>query len=71
MFSDKEFEYIKTQILTRISTISREELQPDVVPVGFDFDGKKYFNVGGFNLSKTTKYRNILKNEKVALVIDI
>lgn len=42
----------------------------DVEPVGCDFDDKEYFYLGGFNLSKTKKYRNILKNEKVALVID-
>jgi pyridoxamine 5'-phosphate oxidase family protein len=36
------------------------------VPVGFDFDGD-YFYVGGMNLMKST---NVLKNNKVALVID-
>jgi pyridoxamine 5'-phosphate oxidase family protein len=44
-------------------------IQPDVVPVGFDFDGD-YFYVGGMNLMKSTKYKNVLKNNKVALVID-
>ena len=44
-------------------------IQPDVVPVGFDFDGN-YFYVGGMNFLKTTKYRNVLKNNKVAFVID-
>ena len=39
------------------------------MPVGFDFDGN-YFYVGGMNLLKSTKYRNVLKNNKVALVID-
>ena len=29
-------------------------VQPDVVPVGFDFDGE-YFFVGGMNLAKSTK----------------
>src|SRR3712207_1724120 len=72
MFSDKEIEYIKTQRLARISTTSREgALQLDIVPVGFDFDSnKKYFYVAGLNLSKTKKYRKVLKNEKVALLID-
>ena len=70
MFSDKEIEYIETQRLAKISTVTREGLQPDVVPVGFDFDGKECIFVGGFNLSKTKKYKNILGNEKVALVID-
>jgi pyridoxamine 5'-phosphate oxidase family protein len=77
IFSETEIEYVKSQHLTRIATASessKEEgeegsIQPDVVPVGFDFDGN-YFYVGGMNLLKSTKYKNVLKNNKVALVID-
>jgi pyridoxamine 5'-phosphate oxidase family protein len=68
-FSKKEVEYLKSQPLARISTVSAEDLQPDVSPVGFDFDGE-YFYVSGIHLSKTRKYKNVLKNNKVALVID-
>lgn len=76
IFSEIEIEYVKSQHLARIATAamasSKEEdgsIQPDVVPVGFDFDGD-YFYVGGMNLLKSTKYKNVLKNNKVALVID-
>jgi pyridoxamine 5'-phosphate oxidase family protein len=83
IFSQKEIEYIKSQRLARIATAatpsiasSEEEqqrqgtsIQPDVVPVGFDFDDD-YFYVGGMNLVKSTKYKNVLKNNKVAIVID-
>src|SRR5919197_3455181 len=82
IFSQKEIEYIKSQRLARIATAapsvasSKEEqqgedrsIQPDVVPVGFDFDGE-YFYVGGMNILKSTKYKNVLKNNKVAFVID-
>ena len=75
-FSEKEIEYIKSQHLVRIATASvssKEEengsIQPDVVPVGFDFDGE-YFYVGGMNIVKSKKYKNVLKNNKVAIVID-
>lgn len=73
MLSEKEIEYIKSQRFARIATaaadlLSEESMQPDVVPVGFDFDD--YFYVGGMNILKSTKYRNVLKNNKVALVID-
>jgi pyridoxamine 5'-phosphate oxidase family protein len=68
-FSDKEVEYLKSQRLARISTVSPEDLQPDVSPVGFDFDGE-YFYVSGMSLSNTRKYKNVLKNNKVALVVD-
>lgn len=68
MFSEKELAYLKSQRLARIATAS-EEGQPDVVPVGFDFDGE-YFYVGGFNNAKTIKYKNVLANPRVSLVID-
>src|SRR5215208_2680749 len=75
-FSEKEIEYLKSQRLVRIATASvasKEEengsIQPDVVPVGFDFDGE-YFYVGGMNIIKSKKYKNVLKNNKVAVVID-
>ena len=79
IFSQKEVEYIKSQRLARIATaapsiaFSRQgedrSIQPDVVPVGFDFDGD-YFYVGGMNILMSTKYKNVLKNNKVAIVID-
>ena len=80
IFSQKEMEYIKSQRLARIATAapsSKEEeeqgehttIQPDVVPVGFDFDGD-YLYVGGMNILKSTKYKNVLKNNKVAIFID-
>ncbi|TLY06595.1 MAG: PPOX class F420-dependent oxidoreductase [Thaumarchaeota archaeon] len=69
MFSDKEVKYLKSQPLARISTVSPDDLQPDVSPVGFDFDGE-YFYVGGINLISTRKYKNVLRNNKVSLVVD-
>ena len=75
LFSRKEIEYLKSQRLARIATAAattsdeRGSIQPDVVPVGFDFDGN-YFYVGGMNILKSTKYKNVVKNNKVALVID-
>ena len=65
MFSKKEVEYVKLQRIVRIATAalvaSKEKrgnvsIQPDVVPVGFDFDGE-YIYVGGLNLQKSTKYK--------------
>jgi pyridoxamine 5'-phosphate oxidase family protein len=70
IFSQKEIEYLKSQRLARIATASvlpsKDEgengsMQPDVVPVGFDFDGECLY-VGGMNILKSTKYKNILKN---------
>ena len=47
MFTEKEKEYIKSQRLARIATTSKDNLQPDVVPVGFDFDGAEFTHVDG------------------------
>lgn len=69
MFSEKESEYIKSQRLARIATVSPEEMQPDIVPVGFDFDGANFY-IAGRNLLNTTKYKNVMKNNKVSLAID-
>jgi pyridoxamine 5'-phosphate oxidase family protein len=74
IFTQKEIEYLKFQRLARIATAAdstqeQGSVQPDVVPVGFDFDGE-YLYVGGMNLLKSTKFRNVLKNDKVAIVVD-
>lgn len=63
MFSDRKNEYLKSQRLARIATASREEMQPDVAPVGFDFDGT-YFYVSGYDLKKTLKYKNVQGTRK-------
>ena len=69
MFSEAEINYIQSQRLARLATVSAE-LQPDVAPVGFGFDGRR-FTVRGFDISKTFKYQNVKKGHvKVALVID-
>ncbi len=68
LFSPKEVEYLKSQHLARIGTASKNGA-PDVAPVGLDFDGK-YFYVGGMHLTKTHKYKNVLENPRVSLVID-
>lgn len=73
IFTQNEIEYLKSQRLARIATAASTQqegsVQPDVVPVGFDFDGE-YLYVGGMNLLKSTKFRNVLKNNKVAIVAD-
>ena len=73
MFSKPEVEYLKTQRLARFGTVATNG-QPDVVPVGFEFDGKKYFYVGSHSqdiLPRTRKYKNVKAGKnKVAFVVD-
>ncbi len=67
--TDAEREYLRTQPLARIATVSPEG-QPDVSPVGFRFDGQDLW-VMGRDITRTYKYKNVeAGNEKVAIVID-
>jgi pyridoxamine 5'-phosphate oxidase family protein len=68
-FNDQEEAYLRSQRLARIATIS-DIGQPDVAPVGFEFDGSDFF-IGGMDLLTTRKYLNVRDgSDKVALVID-
>ena len=68
-FTDEEIAYLRSQRLARIATVSSDG-QPDVVPVGFEFDGTHIY-VGGLDPARTRKFRNVQAgNSKVALVID-
>ena len=72
MFSEPEIQYLKSQHLARIATVSQKG-QPDNVPVGFEFDGKDFY-VGSHDqgiFHRTLKYKNVIAgNDKVALTID-
>lgn len=69
MFTDKEKAYINSQRLVRLATVSSAG-QPDVAPLGFRFDGEKFF-ITGFDITRTFKYKNVKAgNNLVALVID-
>ncbi|WP_433472442.1 PPOX class F420-dependent oxidoreductase [Spirillospora sp. CA-142024] len=68
-FSEEEVAYLGSQRLARIATVGPDG-QPDVSPVGFEFDGT-YLFVGGMDPAKTRKFRNVeAGNSKVAIVID-
>lgn len=68
-FSDEEVAYLRSQQLARLATVAPDG-QPDVVPVGFEFDGTHIY-AGGMEPVNTRKYRNVQGgNTKVALVID-
>jgi pyridoxamine 5'-phosphate oxidase family protein len=69
MFSDEEIAYLRSQPLARLATVAADG-QPDVVPVGFEFDGTHIY-VGGRDPVNTRKFRNVRGgNAQVALVID-
>ena len=68
MFTDAEKAYLQGQRLARIATVS-SDLQPDVAPVGFKFEEGRFY-VGGFDLQRTRKYKNVVQNARVSLVVD-
>ena len=68
-FTEEEVAYLKSQPLARIATVGPDG-QPDVAPVGFEFDGT-YLYVGGMAPERTRKFLNVKAgNAKVALVVD-
>jgi pyridoxamine 5'-phosphate oxidase family protein len=69
MFSDKEIDYLKSQKLGRIATVSKN-LQPDVAVVGYELEGDKFI-IPSLDMERTLKYRNINNGmSMVSLVID-
>ncbi|MBO0682717.1 MAG: PPOX class F420-dependent oxidoreductase [Candidatus Dormibacteraeota bacterium] len=69
-FSPKELEYLKAQRLARLATAGANA-SPHVVPVGFRVseDGGA-IDVGGHGMAGSKKYRDLLENRRVAIVID-
>ena len=67
-FSEAEAEYLAENFIGRVATASPSG-QPHVVPVGYRFDGST-ITFGGWNLAKSLKYRNLMSNDRVALVVD-
>jgi pyridoxamine 5'-phosphate oxidase family protein len=68
MFSEQELAYLRSQRLARIATVSADG-EPDVAPVGFTLAGERFL-VGGIDLRRTLKYKNVKATGRAALVID-
>jgi pyridoxamine 5'-phosphate oxidase family protein len=68
VFTDAERDYLTTQPLARIATASESGV-PDVAAVGFTVDGD-HVVTGGFDITKTVRYRNLQANPRATIVID-
>jgi len=68
VFTDAELDYLRDQPLARIATASSVGV-PDVAAVGFGVDGDTLVT-GGFDITKTVRYRNLLANPTATIVID-
>jgi pyridoxamine 5'-phosphate oxidase family protein len=71
VFTDLELRYLTGQRrLARIATVGRDGT-PHVVPVGWSYDAESdVIQVGGFELERTKKYRDVLATGRAAIVID-
>ena len=69
-FSDREFDYLRSQHLARLATVAPDG-QPDNAAVGFRVDDDGIITVGGMDLAGSRKGRNVWSgNPRVALIID-
>ena len=65
-----EVAYVKEMDLGRLATIQPDGT-PQNSPVGFIYNEElATFDIPGYEMSKSQKYRNIATNPKVALVVD-
>jgi pyridoxamine 5'-phosphate oxidase family protein len=68
VFTEAELDYLATQRLARLATASSVG-EPDVSAVGFGVDGDSIVS-GGFDITKTVRYRYLRENPRATVVID-
>ncbi|MDX3850767.1 PPOX class F420-dependent oxidoreductase [Streptomyces sp. AK02-01A] len=68
-FSDAERAYLRSQRLGRMATVDPNG-QPQANPVGFFPQDDGTILIGGHALGHTKKWRNLLVNPRVGLVVD-
>lgn len=67
-FTDAELTYLAGQPIMRFASASLTG-KPDVVPVVFSIDGDDIVT-GGFDITHTVRYKNILTNPRATVVVD-
>ena len=70
VFTDEETEYLESQLLGRLATVSPDG-QPHVVPVGFQYNAELgTIDIGGHDFARRKKYREVQRNPRVAFLVD-
>lgn len=70
VFTPSEVEYLTSQRIGRVATVSATG-EPHVVPVRFRYNPElDLIEIGGHNFGKSKKFRDAIRNNKVAIVID-
>jgi pyridoxamine 5'-phosphate oxidase family protein len=69
-FTDPELAYLATQPIGRLATV-RSDGSPQVSPVGFRYNVELgTIDIGGYNMSASQKFRNVIHTGKAAFVVD-
>jgi pyridoxamine 5'-phosphate oxidase family protein len=71
LFTDAELDYLLSERrLARIATVGPDGT-PHVAPVGWRFDREReVFEIGGIELARTKKFRDVARTGRAALVVD-
>jgi pyridoxamine 5'-phosphate oxidase family protein len=67
--SDVQRKYLRTQHLGRLATV-RPDGTPQNNPVGFRIDDQGRILIGGADLGRSRKFKNVGTNPAVAFVVD-
>jgi pyridoxamine 5'-phosphate oxidase family protein len=69
-FTNSELHYMSERRLARLATVGPDGT-PHVVPVGFTYNAQHdSIDIGGLELSRTKKFRDIGRSGRAAVVID-
>ncbi len=69
-FTPAEIEYLNSQRLGRLATVSRDG-SPHVVPVAFRYNpAEDTIDIGGHEFAKRKKFRDVRNDGRVAFVVD-
>lgn len=69
-FTRSEIEYLENSLLGRLATVGRDGT-PHVAPVGFRYNAElDTIDIGGWNLEKSKKFRDVARTGRAALVAD-
>ena len=70
VFTPKEIEYMASQRLGRLATVSATG-EPHVVPVTFRYNAElDTIDIGGHGIGQSKKFRDVQRHGQVAFVID-
>jgi pyridoxamine 5'-phosphate oxidase family protein len=70
LFTHDELEYLRSQFLARLATVQPDETV-QVNPVCYRYNEElTAIEIGGFNFSRSRKFRNIAANGRAAVVVD-